>query len=498
MSRPVDWTPLDRDRDPVPGDYWQVETSGRRYREVADAIELAAKRLREIADANSMQGEAVEEFRSKALDVAKDIERAETRYRGVGDALVAYAPPLQNAQAQSADALQKARDARERLDQAERRASAAQDSLDDAADDADTSDMERALSGHSAAAADAEADLAAARRLCDDAVTMRDEAADRAINAIKEVEDSGDLNDGWWDNWGSKLVSIIAEWAGKIAAVAGILALAVGWIPIIGQALAAALGTIALVASVVSLVANLTLALTGEGSWWNVALDAISVATFGIGRAISGGARAAYSGTRAASRLSAGRVAASSSRLQAAGVTARNSRAIRVLVGGDDIASVSRSAARNMAQRAARQPALSWTAPLRSARADIAELPANLRTIFNPANLAQAMRQAPGAAQEIRLAAGMRSWDEVAARLYGNSDYLAHSAFQAGLNPAVAASAEVTDWSTRAAVRYGVGATAQMTGSSVDAYQLTGVHERLTTPPAPATTLNLPGAAHAR
>lgn len=83
----------------------------------------------------------------------------------------------------------------------------------------------------------------------------------------------------------------MANVAGIIAAVAGILALAVGWIPVIGQALAAALGAVALIFSVISLLANFTLLLMGEGSLTDVILDAIGVATFGIGRLFTSAAK---------------------------------------------------------------------------------------------------------------------------------------------------------------------------------------------------------------
>src|SRR5690606_7722504 len=63
------------------------------------------------------------------------------------------------------------------------------------------------------------------------------------------------------------------------------------WIPVIGQALAAVLGAVALIAGVISLVCNLALAIWGDGSWTDVLLDAIGVLTFGVGRLFTAGAK---------------------------------------------------------------------------------------------------------------------------------------------------------------------------------------------------------------
>jgi hypothetical protein len=76
--------------------------------------------------------------------------------------------------------------------------------------------------------------------------------------------------------------------AGWVASIAGTLALCVGWIPVIGQALAAVLGTLALIASVVTLLADVLLLIGGKGSWFDIALDVIAVASFGLGRAATG------------------------------------------------------------------------------------------------------------------------------------------------------------------------------------------------------------------
>lgn len=484
MSRPIDWSPLGRDSDPVPGDSAEVERAGKSYQEVADAISLAARRLREIADHADLRSEAVEELRGKCREVADDIERAHTRYRGVGDALVAYAQPLATAQSESLRALRDAETAQAELAAAQGRASRAEGDLDRAADDADTTSLESALRQANGEVTAATTALARARTLCDGAVEDRDLAAQTAISAIREVEDSGGLNDGWWDNWGSKVVQAIAQIAGAIAAVAGIAALLVGWIPVIGQALAAVLGTIALVAAAISFLANLTLALTGDGTWSAVLLDAVSLATFGIGRAVISGGRAAYGGVRGAARLSAGRHAATSPGARAAAGLPANSSAsaaIRAMTGGSNL---SRSQARSLLQNAGRTPLFNLRAPFTTARRDLADFGTNLGTVFNRHNAGAAINGIPGAASNLRNSGSMT---EFLAHFTQNSDTLAHLSTVRGLHPGLGG----LDYMTQATALTAVGNTSLATGFGVDAFQLGGL--AFGDSPTPAETLNLPG-----
>ena len=490
MSRPVDWSPLDRGGDPVPGEPDVVEDGGAHYTRVAQAIAVAADRLRQIAGGLDMTSRAVDELREKSREVAGQVERAHERYAGVGAALTAYSGPHRTAQSDSSRALHDAVDARERLAAAQAQVSSAQGSLDRARQQAssappdaaprDLSGLEGAVHTAQNRVQEAEDDLAAAKRLCDQAVEDRDAAADRAVRAIRDVEDSGDLEDGWWDDWGSKVAGVVAKVAGAIATVAGVAALAVAWIPVIGQAAAAVLGTIALVAAAVSFIANLSLALTDKGSWTNVVLDGISLATFGLGRAVIGGARAAYGGAQATARLSAGRFAALSPTTRAAqGMPASGSSATTIssLLGGSAIAGTSRGAARTMLSRA--QAVRSWSlqAPFRTALDDLQALPANVARVFHSSNLAAAWAQLPGAAGRV-FGTGGGTVAERLARFTANGDLVDHLTFVRGLHPAVVGGPEFV----RATWLSAVGLGAQGTGSAVDGYQFVDLFSRSTDP----------------
>lgn len=266
MSRPIDWSPLDLGHDPIPGDPDAVRAGGHDYVAVANAISRAARALRDM-ELDGDDSDATDELIRNAGDVADEIERAEERYRETGLALLAYAPRLASAQQDSVEALELARSAR---DDAEAAESARLCSLRLAAgadDDGDADDYRRDAGRHAADAEAAGAALARARRLLNEAIDERDSAADTAAERIRAIVEGDDLNDSWWDDWGADLLAVITDIAGWVSTIAGILALCVSWIPVIGQALAGVLLIVAGVAAVINAIGNVILASTGERSW---------------------------------------------------------------------------------------------------------------------------------------------------------------------------------------------------------------------------------------
>jgi len=405
MARPVDWAPL-AGSDPVPGDPYEVARMGRHYTDVADAINRAASKLRQLAGGNDDQeSDAVDALDDDCQQVADDISRAHRRYAGVGAALTAYAPALEQAQADSLAALTAAQQADSDHKAATTRQSNAQSQGETTAAQDDVDAANKALGD--------------ARTKLQHAIEHRDNAARTAIDAIKDVQDSGDLNDSWWDNWGHKIVEVIQKIASAVAMVAGILALCVGWIPIIGQALAGILGTIALVASAISLVCNIALAATGYGSWWDVGLDAIAVATFGLGRVFTTAARASTTTVQGLSRMGAGSLAAEDGALS-----------IRGLMGGSGLADISRTAARGLRVDGLAGQAINGRNIVGALRAIPGSFGADLRTLTSGANWA-ATRTAVGPAfRSIFTGGGARA-------VYGETELLEHTAFVAGLDGAV-------------------------------------------------------------
>lgn len=285
MSRPSDWSALDRGRDPIPGDPDLVRAGGRSYVGVADAIGRAVRALRSM-ELDGDVSDATDELITNAGDVADSISRAEDRYRETGLALLDYAPRLASAQESSLAALILAQNAHDDASAAERNRSYYED-LADRAEDGVPNDYSDRARRYENAAADAARDLQRARNDLDDAGDARDDAARDAKDRIRDIVDSDGLNDSWWDDWGADLLAAITDIAGWVSTIAGILALCVSWIPVIGQALAGVLLIIAGVAAVINAIGNVILASAGERSWTEavISIAGAALSVIGLGAA---------------------------------------------------------------------------------------------------------------------------------------------------------------------------------------------------------------------
>ena len=137
--------------------------------------------------------------------------------------------------------------------------------------------------------------VAAQKEIIDRAVSERDIAAERAIEIINGACGDG-LADSWWDDWGKAITQWIAKICEIVSGIAGVLALLVSWVPIVGQALAAFLGALSAVTGVIAALANTVLAMAGEQTW----LDAvISVGFAALGCVGLGGLRGVAASARA-------------------------------------------------------------------------------------------------------------------------------------------------------------------------------------------------------
>ncbi|GGJ52274.1 hypothetical protein [Streptomyces brasiliensis] len=303
------WAVLDESSDPVPGDPEEVAALGRQLRRTAEAIEKEAREIKALASVENWKSKTATEFREAADGAGDKLRKAFKRYDEAANALGTqvrdgvcsneYASELHRAQQMADQALHDAEAAHDDLGAAQRSLDGLPD--DTPKDDPDTKKYNRQKD-------QASSSLSAAKDALEAAKGIRDRAASAAADAIHDVIEGDGLKDGWTDkfkNWvhdNAGWLTQISKWAGRIALWAGVAALALGWIPVIGQAIAAVANAVALAASVVALAADLVLALGGEGSWKSVILDAVGVATFGIGRAAMSGARGAAAGTKALAR----------------------------------------------------------------------------------------------------------------------------------------------------------------------------------------------------
>ncbi|GAB2478465.1 hypothetical protein GCM10027063_19910 [Promicromonospora xylanilytica] len=263
-----------------------VLSGGQEYQEVARSIDNAASAMSRL-DVEGTISQAVDSLMSAKEDTIGEIRKAHSRYVAAGDALVGYASSLERVQAETLAALDRARDAQDAAQAAAGSKDRWQDLADSAKDETEKAEYEQKAQQASGDADQAAGVLASAKSTVETAVSDRDRAAGHAVDQIEEITSSDDLNDGWWDNWGSKLVAAIADIADMISTIAGILAIIVAFIPVVGTALAGVLIVIAAIAAIVSAVANITLAATGERSWAEagLAIAGAALSLIGLGAA---------------------------------------------------------------------------------------------------------------------------------------------------------------------------------------------------------------------
>ncbi|MCK9794307.1 HINT domain-containing protein [Isoptericola sp. 4D.3] len=274
-----------------------VLAGGQDYLEVAGSIDDAAGAMSRLDVAGTVS-QAVDALMETKEETVGEIRRAHARYQATGEALVDYARALERVQVETLAALERARQAQA----AAQDAAGSRDRFDDLADGASDAQEKREYEQQARAAGssaqEADGRVAAARSDIETATADRDRAAGDAVARIEDITSGDDLNDSWWDDWGSKVVAAIADIADMVSMIAGLLAVVVAFIPVVGTALAGVLIVVAAVAAIVSALANITLAATGERSWAEagIAIAGAALSVIGLG----GAAKAATGLSRAA------------------------------------------------------------------------------------------------------------------------------------------------------------------------------------------------------
>jgi hypothetical protein len=325
VSRPTDWSPL-ADSDPVPGDPVEVASIGAQLTNVATQIHADVTWLRSLCTAQFWDSGAGQAFQGQADDAAAKLAKAHERYLAAGQALgtspaaaAGYAPALDQAQALSLRALTQAQGAwavmRTQLAAAEiankgmvpytgsnlyATLNPAQPLLDSSGNPVlmftpagATTPLRTAVSRYNASALD----YRTANGWLAQAIAGRDAAAASAAAAIRAALGSDGLQDqtglwhditsaadatfGWGEQHWAQVVGDIATVCGWIATALGVLALIFAFIC---PPLALALEGMALTLTEVAAVCHLILAIFGKGSWMDVGLDLVALATFGWGR----------------------------------------------------------------------------------------------------------------------------------------------------------------------------------------------------------------------
>jgi len=261
-----------------------VQSKGERYAELAAAISRTVTTLNTIKSTEGMKSKAIDKVREESGKVADDIDKAQQRYSGTAQALIAYSAQLRLAQDAANTAISHINAKETESENAARTATRASTKAESATPENATADTAAATLAHDAAAA-AGQELAAAQQEWHSALALKNQAANTAIGAIVEVIDGkkgSQLND---DKWGE-------FWAGALDKLktlcefAGVLAIFFSWVPFVGQALL----ILAIVGAVIAVVESIV-KLQDGGSWGDVAWAGV-----GLVLAVFGGNIAKYAG----------------------------------------------------------------------------------------------------------------------------------------------------------------------------------------------------------
>jgi hypothetical protein len=290
MGRPpgYQWQPLGLDTDPVPGDPQAVSAEAAHLASVAATITGQVAVMHKIAGENTETGQHAETIRAAARRQASSLQAVAVRYARVSSALSGWAPELEQAQAMSIRALNEAEIPYAALNRAV--------SLPSGPDL--TAAQQQQITDYHASMRRAQEQLDAARALLTRATALRDtQAAYYAAKINQASNDSLTDHESLWGDitsgidhlaadlargikdtaWLIKDVCVALEVVAAALAVIALFATGIGWLLVAAFALTAT-----------ALFFRTLLAATGNGSWADVAVDVVALATLGIGGGISG------------------------------------------------------------------------------------------------------------------------------------------------------------------------------------------------------------------
>jgi len=275
MARPAgyQWEPLGWDTDPVPGDPQEISAEAAHLTQMAKEITGQVAALQQISADGVQIGQSPAAIRSAANTLAGQLAKVADRYHNVAVALRGWGPELEHAQLMSVEALNQAEIPYARLNQPVILPSGS--NL--------TAAQLQEVAAYQLAMRRAEDELAAARALLGRAISLRDTQG-AYYKAKIDAASNDSLTDSWWDhaeNWVDHHAGVLAdictalEWVATGLAIAAIIFSGVG-----------ILVTLGIAATALALIGRTLLASAGDGSWFDVALDAAALLTFGTGKIV--------------------------------------------------------------------------------------------------------------------------------------------------------------------------------------------------------------------
>ncbi len=253
-------------------------------KDLAKTLRDQARILRQAEDGDALKGKYADKIREKSGELEKRFRETAGRYERVVGDLGNWANDLEGFQERADRILESAKQADEE------HAAEVKKKESEAKKDGDKKQPEDS---------DADSHLESYRKRLNDVISDRDA---RAQHYAKNIGDdiSDVIKDSGWENFKDwvhknaeaiKLAVEVLSWAATILGVAAMLFTPIGW-----------LAVAALVATVAVGVGHTLLALSGDGSWTDVAMDVFALVTLRIGTVALKGAKSAYATAKTTSR----------------------------------------------------------------------------------------------------------------------------------------------------------------------------------------------------
>jgi hypothetical protein len=306
VGRPpaYEWQALGLDADPVPGDPASVSQEAAHLASVASTISDQITALNKIASGGTnevLKGQYADKIRSAASDLSGQLGKVVGRYQKASSALHDYVPDLEQAQSMSLTALHQASGPASQLSSLSCQTVPSGANL--------TAAQQQQVTDHKNAVSKAQGALGDAKALLGKATSLRDHSASTCAHKIHTASD--DSMKDHWSLWGAikSAVHAAAGWIKTICTILEVIGLILAVIAFIiaqfipgldflvdGLVMAAFFTTLAATGG------RLLLAATGNGSWWDFALDAFACLTFGGGRLLGTGLKALSEGGEATAK----------------------------------------------------------------------------------------------------------------------------------------------------------------------------------------------------
>ncbi len=293
MSRPADyeWEVLGEGRDPIPGDPHEVRDEATRLGKMAHTIRDQIKLLGQIASDENV-GKFAEKLEEAANELKGNLGAVADRYSEVSGYLGNWAGDLEYAQSESLKALTKAQ-------QAAPGAKPAPPSHDSGDHKMTPAEEHQKVAADKARDA-AQHEINEAKRQLQSAKDYRDE---RGRHWMQKIEDSehDSLKDSHWDS----VKDFIHEHAGWIK----VLADACTWVVTILVVISLFIPGLDIATGILAgfmlaaLLGHTALALSGDGSWTDVAFDVVGLLTLGAGTYLKGALKGLSESAEAYSKL---------------------------------------------------------------------------------------------------------------------------------------------------------------------------------------------------